>query len=58
MKLFKAYGHETSPLFTVKALLSIKPEKTCLILFFSTSLVFAYWVRIFEIPYQRAAGCP
>lgn len=57
-KLFRSYGYEPSPMFTVKALLSTKPEKTCIILFISTSLVFSYWVRIFELPYQRAAGCP
>ena len=58
MRLFKTYDHETSPFFTVKALLSIKPEKTCLILFGFTSLVFAYWVRIFEIPFMRKVGSP
>lgn len=29
-----------------------------MVLFFTTSVIFAYWVRIFEIPYQRATGNP
>lgn len=58
MKLFKSYGHETSAQFTMKAFLQIEPEKTCMALFFLTSLIFAYWVRIFEMPYHRAAGTP
>ena len=58
MRIFKSYGHEASPNFTVKAFLSTNPERTCVFLFVFTSCVFAYWIRIFEIPFQRETGSP
>ena len=58
MRIFKSYGHEASPDFTVKALLQMRPERTCIFLFVFTSCVFAYWIRIFEIPFQREVGSP
>ena len=58
IKLFRSYGNETSLMLTLKALLQTQPENTCIVLFISTSVVFAYWIRIFEVPFQRAAGTP
>lgn len=55
-KLCKSYGFDTGTWFTIKSYIFIEPEKSCFILFTMTILIFGSWVRICEIPYQRANG--
>lgn len=55
-KLCKSYGFEPNTFFTIKSLLMIHPAQTCLILFSFTIVIFTIWVRIFEMPFQRASS--
>ena len=52
-KLCKAYGFEQSVLFTIKSNIQINPEKTVSYLFILTLFLFAYVVRVFEMPRFR-----
>lgn len=55
-KLCKAYGFENSVLFTIKSNLLICPEKTASYIFLVTLFLFAYLIRIFEMPRFRLDG--
>lgn len=50
----KSYGFDQSSFFTFKSFLSLYPERTCLILFVVTIVIFSIQVRIFEMPFLRA----
>ena len=52
-KLCKTYGFTSGVRFTLKCHFAVNPEKTMLILFTSSILVFGYLLRIFELPYHR-----
>lgn len=52
-KVCKAYGFDAGFRFAVKCKLLVDPEKTVCIMFISTVCIFAYLVRIFEIPYLK-----
>lgn len=52
-KICKAHGFDAGFKFAVKCKLLIDPEETVFIMFFGTVCIFAYLVRIFEIPYLR-----
>lgn len=55
-KLCKAYGFDNSVLFTVKSSLVVSPESTCSYMFLITLVLFAYVVRVFEMPRFRMEG--
>lgn len=57
-KLCNAYGFDTGVFFTIKCLLLVKPEKTCIYMNIYTIFVSAYLSRIFELPAFRASGDP
>ena len=52
-KVCKAYGFDSGFKFAVKCKLLIDPEATVCIMFIGTVCIFAYLVRIFEIPYLK-----
>jgi len=56
INLCSSYGFETSIFFTIKSRLIIHPETTVISIFFGTIIIFAYLVRIFEMPYFRSIG--
>ena len=57
-KLCSSYGFTTSIFFTVKSRIIINPESTVMTILFGTIVIFAYLVRIFEMPYFRSIGTP
>ena len=54
-KICRGYGFETGVKFTIKCQLIINPESTVMYIFFATVFIFAYLIRIFEMPYFRAS---
>lgn len=52
-KLCKAYGFDNSVLFTIKSSLIISPEATASYIFLVTLILFAYLVRVLEMPRFR-----
>ena len=52
-KICKAYGFENSVLFTIKSNIEINPETTVSYIFILTLFIFAYVVRVFEMPRFR-----
>ena len=52
-KICKSYGFVADLRFTLKCFLLINPEKAVFVMFFGTVFLFAYLVRIFELPYLR-----
>ena len=57
-KVCRSYGFETGVFYTIKCLMVTSPEKTVLLIFFSTIIFFAYIIRVIELPYYRATGDP
>lgn len=55
-RVCKHYGFNASFNFAVQSKLLIDPFKTVLVMFFGTVLIFAYLVRIFELPYLLKSG--
>ena len=55
-KVCKSYGFENSVLFTIKSNIEINPEATVSYIFILTLFVFAYIIRIFELPRFRLDG--
>jgi len=54
-KICRGYGFETGVKFTIKCQIMINPESTVMCIFFATVFIFAYLIRIFEMPYFRAS---
>jgi hypothetical protein len=52
-KICSAYGFENSVLFTIKSNIEINPETTVTYIFILTLLIFAFIVRVFEMPRFR-----
>jgi hypothetical protein len=52
-KLCNAYGFDNTVLFTIKSKMAINPESTVSYIFGLTLIVFAYIIRIFEMPRYR-----
>ena len=55
-KICRGYGFETGVKFTIKSMLIVNPESTVMYIFFATVFIFAYLIRIFEMPYFRASS--
>jgi len=55
-RLCLAYKCEQDMRFSIKVLYSTDPEKIVSWIFMFTVLVFAYLIRIFELPYYRATS--
>lgn len=53
-KICRGYGFETGVKFTIKCQLMVNPESTVMYIFFATVFIFAYVIRIFEMPFFRA----
>jgi len=54
--LCKSYGFESGLKFAIKCHYILKPEQTVITMFFLTVCVYAYIIRIFEMPYFRSKG--
>ena len=52
-KLCKSYGFDNSISFTIKSNLQLHPEKTAANIFVITVFLFAYIIRVFEMPRFR-----
>ena len=54
-KICKAYGFDNNVLFTIKSYLAptAKPEQTSFYIFFVSLILFAYIIRVFEMPRYR-----
>lgn len=50
-KVCKDYGFSAGTNFAIQSKILIDPFQTCFIMFFGTVFIFAYLVRIFELPY-------
>lgn len=55
-KVCKGYGFYAGTNFAIQSKLLIDPFQTCFIMFFGTVCLFAYLVRIFELPYLLQTG--
>ena len=53
-KLCRFYGFEAGVKYTIKCMIQLEPERTCIALLSSTILIFAHAAKIFETPYFRA----
>jgi len=57
MKISKCYGFESADVsYNLKCLYNTKPELTLGTMFVGTISIFAYIIRIAEIPHSRACG--
>lgn len=52
-KVCNAYGFENSLSFTIKSFLDTNPEATAAYIFIVTVFIFAYIIRVFEMPRSR-----
>lgn len=52
-KICKSYGFSSDLKFALKCKLLIEPERAVCVMFISTVCLFAYMIRIFELPYLR-----
>ena len=52
-RLCQSYGLQSGVRFAVKCHFTVHPETTVMITFFSSVMISAYVIRIFELPYHR-----
>lgn len=52
-KICRSYGFTSDLKFAIKCKLLIDPEQAVCIMFVGTVCIFAYLIRIFELPYLR-----